>query len=85
MELMTVSNKHVRPTNGSMVVVVASERLHRQKQNEGRICTACGARWTVQRDEDDEFHVWKNGVQTDSAILDWTGNNVAVECCRKKE
>jgi hypothetical protein len=59
--------------------------MHRHHRNEGRACDGCGARWTVQIDDNEQFHVWKNGVQVDSAILDWIGNNVAVECCGRAE
>jgi hypothetical protein len=35
----------------------------------------------VEREPNGNFHAWRNGAPEDSAIVDWTGNNVAVECC----
>jgi len=72
-----MKNNHVRATDGSRVVLVLSSFLH----PEGRECH-CGAKWTIYFDANG-CHVRRNGVQADSAILDWTGNNVAVECCQK--
>jgi hypothetical protein len=72
-----MSDHHVRATNGARVVVVLSTFLH----TGGRTCKLCNALWTAKIDANKEFHAWRNGVQADSAILDWTGNNVAVECC----
>lgn len=76
-----MSTVQVRPTSGSRTVVAASELYHRQGQNQGRQCHLCGSVWTVERDANEDFHCWRNGVQEDQAILDWTGNNVAIECC----
>jgi hypothetical protein len=78
-----MADHHVRGTDGARVVVVLSQHYHREGQNLGRHCT-CGARWTEDFDSDG-CHVWRNGVPADPAILDWTGNNVAVECCQSKE
>ena len=76
-----MSTQHVRPTAGPQVVVVASKFNHRQGHNQGRLCPVCGAVWTVDTDANENFHVWRDGQPSDSSILDWTGNNVAVECC----
>ena len=65
------------------LVVVASKFQHEQGRCQGRECELCGSRWTVDR-EGDEVHVWRNGVPEDIAILDFFGNNVAVECCRRQ-
>ncbi len=78
-----MSTMQIRPTNGTCTVVAASEMYHRHGQNQGRQCDICGSVWTVQRDANDNFHVWRNGQAEDNAILDWTGNNVAIECCNK--
>jgi hypothetical protein len=80
-----MSVRHVRATDGAKVVVVLSDLYHREGKNQGRECQVCGARWTVQIDSNKDFHVWRNGVNVDSAILDWTGNNVVVECCPNKK
>jgi hypothetical protein len=74
---------HVRATDGARVVLVLSHLYHRKGQNIGRECPVCNVRWKVQIDDKKNFHVWRNEVQADSAILDWTGNNVAIECCQK--
>jgi len=77
-----MADRHVRRTNGSQVVLVLSDLYHRESKNKGRTCTICGARWTILRNEaNGHLHVWRNGVARDEAILDWTGNNAAVECC----
>ena len=28
------------------------------------------------------MHAWREGVPLDSAILDYSGDNIVVECCR---
>jgi hypothetical protein len=38
--------------------------------------------WTVKVDDDKRLYVWKDGTAVDSAILDWTGNHVVVECSK---
>jgi hypothetical protein len=76
-----MSDRHVRATDGSRVVLVVTDRYHREGKNNGRICDLCGARWTALRESNGDFHVWRNGVPTDQAVLDWTGNNLVVECC----
>jgi len=78
-----VSTKHIRATDGKRVVLAVSDMLHREGRNQGRVCQVCQARCTVQIDGEN-LHVWRNGVSMDSAILDWTGNNVVVECCEKR-
>jgi ribosome maturation factor RimP len=70
-----MSTLHVRGTNGAKVVLVLSELYHREGRNQGRVCEVCGVRWTIQIDDKGGYHVWRNGVQADSAILDWTDNN----------
>jgi len=76
-----MSTRHVRPTEGSKVVLAVSDMLHRDGRNQGRVCQICQARWTVKIDDSENLHVWRNGVPMDAAILDWTGNNAVVECC----
>jgi hypothetical protein len=75
-----MSPRHVRATQGSRVVVVVSEFLHKS----GRECECWGSRWTILIDKRRRLHVWRNGVLVNKAVLDRTGNNVAVECCRKR-
>jgi hypothetical protein len=72
--------KHIRATRGSRVVVVVSDYLHKL----GRECECCGARWTILIDDKRRLHVRRDGVPMNEAILDRTGNNVAVECCRMR-
>ena len=79
-----MSEKHVRPTEGAKVVVVATELYHKHGKNIGRRCPVCGVRWAVKRDSNEDFHVWRNGEPADEAILDWVGNNVVVECCDRR-
>jgi len=79
--IRNMSDRHVRATDGSPVVLAVTDLYHREGKNNGRICNICGARWTALRDGNDGFHVWRNGVSTDNAILDWVGNNAVVECC----
>lgn len=76
-----MSQRHVRRTGAFKVVVTATDLYHRRGRNAGRECDVCHARWTVERDANDDFHVWRDGTPADDAILDWVGNNVAVECC----
>jgi len=76
-----MSTIHVKPTTGASHILVASVHYHLHDRNVGRLCDHCGSRWTVAVDTNQNFHVWRNGVSEDPAILDWTGNNVAVECC----
>jgi hypothetical protein len=75
-----MSTKHVRRTGSNKVVVTVSAHLHKPG-TKGRACGVCEAIWTAQRDGRGDLHVWKNNVPSDGAMLDWTGNNVAVECC----
>jgi hypothetical protein len=78
-----MSTRHVRVTDGSRIVLAVSDVFHHQGLNQGRECPICRGQWTVQIDANQNFHVWRNGVPHDAAILDWTGNNVVVECCQK--
>jgi hypothetical protein len=51
-----------------------------------RKCPSCPATWTCEHDNNDEsYHVRKDGQLADDAVLDWNGNNAAVECCHKVE
>ena len=75
-----MSTQHVRRTGANKVVVTVSAHLHKPS-NKGRRCPICDAVWTAARDADNNLHVWRNGGPSDPSILDWTGNNVAVECC----
>jgi hypothetical protein len=76
-----MSTVNVRPTNGSRTVVIASGRYHRQDINRGRECNHCGSLWTVDIDGNGSYQIWRNGVIENKSILDWTGGNVAIECC----
>lgn len=76
-----MSTVHRRATNGSKHVLVASDLFHRHGRNVGRQCDICGCHWTVEIDTNENFHVWRDGVSEDLAILDWIGKNVAIECC----
>jgi hypothetical protein len=80
-----MSTKHTRPTDGSRVVLALSDLFHREGKNRGRTCDICEGRWTVSVDDDESLHAWKDGTAKDSAILDWTGNNVVVECCSARK
>ncbi len=77
-----MSTRHVRSTEGARVVLAVSWLYHQEGRNEGRKCQLCDSVWTVQIDESGDCHVWRNALPMDSAILDWTGNNVVVECCK---
>ena len=79
--IRNISDRHVRATAGSLVVLAVSEYLHRRGEEKERLCHFCGAKWTILRDSNGDCHVWRNGVSTDQAILDWTGNKAVVECC----
>lgn len=75
-----MSTQHVRPPLASMVVLAVSGILYRHGRNQGRLCQLCNSLWTIDFDANEDPHVWRNGTQTDSAVLDWTGNNAVVEC-----
>jgi hypothetical protein len=60
--------------------VIVSSYLHKS----GRDCACCGARWIIRINKSGRPHAWRDGVRMDKAILDWTGNNVAVECCKER-
>jgi len=79
-----MSEVQVRPTTGACIVITATEFYHLEGRNQGRQCHFCGSFWTVERDVNEDFHVWRGGVSEDSAILDWVGNNVSIECCCPK-
>jgi len=79
-----MSTQHVRPARASMAVLTVSGMLHRHGRNQGRLCQLCDSRWTIDFGSDEIPHVWRDGTQTDSAILDWTGNNAVVECCQRE-
>ena len=72
--------RYVRATHSSRIVLVISSYLHRI--GEGRRCAVCETKWTARRDNRGLMHAWRDGVPLDSAILDYSGNNVVVECCR---
>jgi hypothetical protein len=74
---------HVRPVGGK-VVLVATEWYHKHGVHQGRQCDMCGARWTVLM-ENGQFQVWRNNQPSNEAIIDYVGNNVAVECCEKRQ
>lgn len=76
-----MSEVQVRATKGVYTVIVATSLYHLRGKNAGRRCNRCKSVWTVQRDAQQNFHAWRNGTQEDAAILDWVGNNVAIECC----
>lgn len=76
---MTTNN--VRATNGRNHVLVANTMSHLHGRNQGRECPHCQVLWTVSTDEGGSFQIWRNGQSADDAILDWMGNNVAIECC----
>lgn len=77
-----MSTKSVRLTSGTVRVIVLSGLLNEHGKRSGRTCAGCGATWTVARDPvTEDLHAWKNQVNADNALLDWTGNNAAVECC----
>jgi hypothetical protein len=78
-----MSEYHKRATSpgGPKRVLVLSGFYHKMGENEGRKCE-CGAVWTVMfSPRSGEPHVWKNSQQHKQAVLDWSGNSVAVECC----
>jgi hypothetical protein len=77
----SVPQRHVRGTQGSRIVLIISIYLH--GRDRGRRCTVCDAKWTVSRDKKKGVvHAWRDDVSMDEAILDYTGNNAVVECCR---
>lgn len=55
--------------------------IHRHGQNQGRECPKCGSAWTIEFYQEGTPYAWKGNDQAQHAILDWTGNNVAVQCC----
>jgi hypothetical protein len=72
----------VRATNHENAIVNLASALqhHHAPNHQGRSCEQCQSSWTCLRDNAG-FHVWRNGEPEDDAILDWYGNNVAIECC----
>jgi hypothetical protein len=76
-----MSTESVRPSSGIVYVVTVSAFLHGVNTLVARLCQRCGSEWRVQMDADGVPHVTRNGHLENTAILDWTGNNVAVECC----
>ena len=77
-----MSTRHVRHASDFGTVIVLTDFAHRRNQNNGRPCPICGDVWTVEVDDVEDIHAFRNGESDDDAILDWIGNNVAVECCR---
>lgn len=75
--------QHVKPARANWVIVTISEYLHEHlnPKKSPRICGVCGSAWTVRWNASGTPDVWKNNTPMNSAILDWVGNNVAVECC----
>lgn len=74
-----VSTKHVRATTGLNVLVVSG---FYHKGDTGRRCEDCGSLWTVEFGDDGEPRVRRNGEEASAAVLDCSGNNVAVQCCQ---
>jgi hypothetical protein len=81
-----LGHRSIRATS-SVRVLVVSELSH-HPTNHGRECDACGARWTVQFPSRGGIPtVWRRPPEGGKrhkmprALLDWSGNNVAVECC----
>jgi hypothetical protein len=76
----TLPKKQLRATHGSRFIVIVSEHLHKS----GRDCAHCGALWEIEFTERGDVHAWRDSKRMDQAILDYVGNNVAVECCQKR-
>jgi hypothetical protein len=73
--------KHLRPTAdgpGSHVLVLTTF----PRRNDGQRCEVCGSVWTIEKPADAPPIVRRNGEEEPAALLNWTGNNAAVECCR---
>lgn len=70
----------LRGTTGSTVLVV-SAMLHDRETGKVRECPHCHARWSILWRRNEPPQVWRNGEESPSSLLDWVGNNAAVECC----
>ena len=79
-----MSTVNVRQTQGPVTVLTLAA-MYDKPNNTGRSCPICHVSWTCERDAQENFHVWRNGLPMDAAILDWRGNNVSVECCHAQE
>jgi hypothetical protein len=75
-----VAGNTVRGTRGSTILVI-SGLLHDRGKQKARACPHCGAQWSMAYSSGEAPRIWKNGEETPHAVLDWVGNNAAVECC----
>jgi hypothetical protein len=70
----------IRGTRGSTVLVV-SALLHGREAGKVRECPHCHAKWSILWRGSQPPQVWKNDLESPSSVLDWAGNNAAIECC----
>lgn len=73
-----------RTRQARTAVLVVSSFLNK-RDGAARECPECKAKWTAGLDSEGTPHVWKDGIEEQRAVLDWSGNNVAVECCTPDE
>ncbi len=70
----------IRGTRGFTILVV-SAMLHAREAGKTRECHRCHAKWSMDYRSGERPRVWKDDKEAPEALLDWVGNNVAVECC----
>ena len=68
----------------SATVLVVSGMLHARGKNQGRICPMCGARWTMEYQSQSPPRVFRDDKECPEDLLDWVGNNAAIECCSSR-
>jgi hypothetical protein len=66
----------------SCTVLVLSGMFHVRGKNVGRRCPNCGEHWTVEQVAGEPPRVWRGEAECPEALLDWVGNNAAIECCQ---
>ena len=79
-----MAEETLRGSSGSTVLVL-SDLLHGHARQKKRICPHCQSEWSMEHRKDERPRIWRNASEVPDTLLDWVGNNAAVECCYCRE
>jgi hypothetical protein len=77
-----MSTRFVRRSEAASTAVLVVSGFINRRDGKARECPHCSAKWSAELDTEGEPHVWKDGQEAQHSVLDWHGNNVAIECCK---
>jgi hypothetical protein len=80
-----MSTRFIRRTRPTATAVLVISAFLNKREGTPRECPQCKTKWTAELDSEGMPHVRKDGAEEQRAVLDWYGNNVAVECCTEDE